>query len=153
MKIKLFFLFLFLGIMAGCSQGNPPTLPKPSPNPDLYPCGNLPEERAENKAFKGIELYSYPNKDDQWVFSVLVGTNRSKTYTEVTGHSLDVDQLEDCFCKLAVGEWVSWSNTSFDPSADESIHVFPIPPDSLISEVKSLALTCEIELGAIIFSD
>jgi hypothetical protein len=149
MNKRILFFFLFLGFLASCSQGNFSTSSEPTPNPDLYPCDNLPAVRAEEKAFKGIELYSYPNSDDQWVFSVLSGTNRIKTYQEVTGQSLNINQLENCFCKLAVGESIKWGNTAYGSDEDFSFHAFPIPPDTLQSNVFSLALDCEIELVAL----
>lgn len=140
---KIFYLLLFFSFLGGCSQLNTPTLPENTANPDLYPCESLPEQRTEGKAFKGIELYSYSNNDDQWVFSVLVGTNRIKTYQEVIAEALNIDQLEVCFCTLAVGERVFWTNYLIGSAGDEYLLN---PPESLISEVQNLALACEIEL-------
>jgi hypothetical protein len=60
------------------------------------------EEKSATKSFldtlkvphemKGYEIYSWPEGKD-WYFSILVGTNRIKTYEEVTSNNTSVLHL------------------------------------------------------------
>lgn len=61
-------------------------------------------------SMKGWELYSWPNGNN-WYYSILVGTNRLKTYQEVTHNSIivmGVDSLKLLLDKLPPGEEISW---------------------------------------------
>ena len=136
-------LFIFV---VGCSQKEYSIVATQTTGESLSLCASLPEERITESAFKGIELFSYQNEVGEWVFSVLVGTNVTKTYDQVLSDPLTIEELGDCLCKMAADEYVFWLNQALGSSADELLYVFPTPPDSLIYEVENLAETCEINL-------
>jgi hypothetical protein len=61
-------------------------------------------------SMKGWELYSWPNGND-WNYSILVGTNRVKSYEEVTGNKIIVtgkDSLKMVLDKFPENENILW---------------------------------------------
>ena len=77
------------------------TVPVKSFNPDTI---NFPH------SMKGWELYSWPNGND-WNYSILMGTNRTKSYLEVTTNQLVVcgkDSLKMLLDKFTAGEYLFW---------------------------------------------
>jgi hypothetical protein len=68
--------------------------------------------RMAKAAFKGVELYSWPARDG-FRFSLLWGTNRTKTTAEIRSEAcalVSVDALKDVLVRLAPGEHVVWSH-------------------------------------------
>jgi hypothetical protein len=69
------------------------------------------QERPAQKAFKGIELYSWQDSKGNWLFALLPGTNRLKSEAEVKKQENQipgVEELEKHFTRLAEGEQVFW---------------------------------------------
>jgi hypothetical protein len=65
---------------------------------------------AAQSSMKGYELYSWKIKD-HWYYSLLPGTNRSKTYEEITAPGVvkkDASGLKAELEKLPKGEEVFW---------------------------------------------
>lgn len=63
-------------------------------------------------SMKGYELYSWQVRGT-WYFSLIVGTNRQKTVSEVTSSRVRIKGTESLLRKLALlpaGEEVSWSS-------------------------------------------
>ncbi|HEX3008856.1 MAG TPA: hypothetical protein VHO90_14705 [Bacteroidales bacterium] len=61
-------------------------------------------------SMKGWELYSW-TQNNTWNFSILVGTNRNKTYTEVIENDFKVkgvDSLKLLLAKLPAKEEIFW---------------------------------------------
>jgi hypothetical protein len=61
-------------------------------------------------SMKGWELYTWPEGDD-WKYSILNGTNRLKTYQEVTTNQITVmgiDSLKMLIDKFPVKEEIFW---------------------------------------------
>ena len=116
-------MVLFI-VVIGCSQKEYSIVATQTTGESLSLCASLPEERITESAFKGIELFSYQNEVGEWVFSVLVGTNVTKTYDQVLSDPLTIEELGDCLCKMAADEYVFWLNqakpghpTEMSPSA------------------------------------
>ena len=68
--------------------------------------------RATKPVAKGYELYSWQVADGSWRYSLLLGTNRSKTNDEVTAAAVvinDVSALKSRLAALATNEQVFWS--------------------------------------------
>src|SRR5947208_5874400 len=75
------------------------------------------QEMRSQKAFKGMELYSWRDSSGDWMFALLPGTNRLKTEVEVkkTGNRIPgVKELEKSFLRLAEGELVLWAHRDLD---------------------------------------
>lgn len=67
--------------------------------------GQLPRQ-----SMKGYELYSWKVKG-RWHYSLLAGTNRTKTYEEITSQSAErkgIEALESELQKISRGEEVFW---------------------------------------------
>ncbi len=113
----------------------------------LVGCNKSASNRPEQPAFKGMELYSWQGEDDEWRFSLLIGTNRNKLLSEVQAEPLDIDTVKKSFCKMAIGESIFWGRFAWD-LASEANFEFVCPPASRVNELKERASFCKIELVA-----
>ena len=125
-------------LVSGCQaapQATEPALEKAAPTPESNPL--LP--RPGEKSMKGFELYSW-QVGDQWVFALLVGTNREKTLAEIqaTDVRLDgLDELQAVLTSIPAGEYVTW--LSRDSLA--------FPPEEIIQQVQEICAKQGLELG------
>ena len=90
------------------------------------------------ESMKGYELYSW-QEDNQWDFSLLVGTNREKTLDEIKSVDtvlLDVDALISTLEKVPPGQYVTWS----------SKETLSFPPDNIIKQVEQVCKDKELIL-------
>ena len=98
------------------------------------------QDRPLEKAFKGMELYSWTNSSGEWVFALMVGTNREKTAAEIQNVKYvipNTSALEKRFSRLAVGEQVYWYAGFND---------FSYPDKKILEEVTLSAKKAQIEL-------
>ena len=102
-------------------------------------------QRGEQIAFKGMELYSWQNEDSGWQFSILEGTNRNKTLEEVQAMPLDLQGVKNAIAKMAVGELLFWTNSVYDTSSGQTLHL-PFPPGTVVDELKEFAREKQVEL-------
>ena len=82
-------------------------------------------------SMKGYELYSWKSRGE-WHFSLLVGTNRLKTFSEIRSPKISVTgarALKGRLNQLAGGEELTWSAGSVPRTV--------LPPEEIIDEVKS----------------
>ena len=99
-------------IPVSSSTGDGPSLPIVK----TVPASASPGEPGANeaglpKSMKGYELYSW-QEDGDWRFALVAGTNRQKTYEEITEPgvvSLTTGALEFKLDSLPAGELVFWS--------------------------------------------
>jgi hypothetical protein len=66
--------------------------------------------QAPQQPMKGYELYSWKVKGN-WHYSLLVGTNRAKTYDDIISRNperIGTEALEEELKKIPKGEEVSW---------------------------------------------
>jgi 1-deoxy-D-xylulose 5-phosphate reductoisomerase len=108
----LVFVILLAAILSGCRSAATPT------------ATDLPE------SMKGYELYSW-QEGSQWRFSLLVGTNREKTLSEI--QSVDVvlrgmDALKATLERIPAGQYVTWSTKE----------TLSFPPDEMIRQVEQI---------------
>ena len=101
--------------------------------------------RNSQKAFKGMELYSWQDESDVWQFSILPGTNRNKTIAEVKENPLEIRDVKTKFCQMAKGEQIFWMPQAQDSATGES-QPFPPPSEEIITEIETFALDCKVEL-------
>lgn len=68
-------------------------------------------KRADHTAGKGMELYSWKPKGEDWHFSLVHGTNRMKSLEEITDQKnviIGIENLKHALSVLAVGEDIVW---------------------------------------------
>jgi hypothetical protein len=83
------------------------------------------------ESMKGYELYSW-QVQDAWYFALVVGTNRIKTYEEVSSPEARVKGLEALKSELdglPDGGWVFWSG--------QRVPNTTLPPDEMIDEIRA----------------
>ena len=108
----------------------------------LAPVGELlAEDREEKPRFKGVEMYSWKDAKQGWVYALLSGTNRLKTEAEVKSSPrlVGTGTLGPALEKLAEGEQVFWSSHGLDG--------FELPPVAKIREIKALAKKARVKLS------
>lgn len=99
------------------------------------------QERSREKAFKGMELYSWKDSNGDWVFALLPGTNRIKPETEIKKQEKQIpntNELEIRFSQLAEGEQVFWVNPDRKG--------FSYPNQSTIDKIIASAKKAKVEL-------
>ena len=101
--------------------------------------------RPKEKAFKGMELYSWQGDDGQWSYAILFGTNRIKSSDEVLSHPLDIDGVKEGLCKLAPGEQVFWRSGEWSLSNGEELDLEK-PPQEIVNQVIDHATDCDVDL-------
>lgn len=90
---------------------------------------------AAPHAFKGYELYSWRDVRGQWLYALLLGTNRLKTAEEILSAGIPEAQLRLELAKLPPGESVSWC----PPSGVELEPPFSNPPAPVVDRLLALA--------------
>jgi len=108
--------------------------------------GQSPQSsRAEQTAFKGMELYAWQNKTGGWQYAILEGTNRNKTLAEVQTAPLDLEDVKIAIGKMAVGEALFWMNKVYDTSSSQIVNL-PFPPDTVVNELKDFTREKQVDL-------
>lgn len=91
------------------------------------------------ESMKGYELYSW-EKNGEWYFSILIGTNREKTLEEIQSPDAvlqGMDELKAALESIPAGQYVTWSAP--EPLA--------FPPEDLIQQVQKICKEQGLELG------
>jgi diacylglycerol kinase (ATP) len=104
-----------------------------------------PVSRAEQTAFKGLELYSWQDENDGWQYSILEGTNRNKTLEEVQAISSDLQGVKNVIAKMAMGESLFWTNRVQDTVSGQILQL-SFPPDEVVDELTEFAREKQVEL-------
>lgn len=89
-------------------------------------------------SMKGWELYSWPNGND-WNYSILVGTNRAKTYSEVVTNKVAVigkDSLKMLLDKFPASEEIFWTGKR---SGDGWVNL-SFPESKTVDEIKNYCI-------------
>jgi len=88
---------------------------------------------------KGWELYSWPNNDD-WNYSILEGTNRVKSYDEVTSNSIVVSgkaPLKQLLDKFPENESIFWMGQKWLENSWSGSHAnLSLPDNKTVDEIK-----------------
>jgi len=108
-------------------------------------------------SMKGYELYSW-SEDGQWHFTLITGTDRSKTLEEVTSHEdymseagwvqvhvAGVDAIKAVLGKLPEGEEVSWLAGLREQTEETDIDI-QLPPEPTIYTIREHAGQCGLDL-------
>ncbi len=132
---RLLLALLALGLGCGYLQPLRPTA-------TATPAAPLP------RSMKGYELYSW-REGDGWRFTLITGTNRLKTYEEITAPEdtvsaegwvkitvTAVDALKALLARLPRGEWVFWAGEGWWGQAHEGVKGNLARPDqALVDDV------------------
>lgn len=93
-------------------------------------------QRLKKPAFKGVELYSWKHETGPFRFSLLWGTNRNKSDSEIKAQRcvlFDVPAVKAVLGHLAEGEHVFWANATCPQKDCE------YPPGEVMQELRSHA--------------
>jgi len=108
--------------------------------------GQSPQtSRAEQTAFKGMELYTWQDKTGGWQYAILEGTNRNKTLAEVQAAPLDLQGVKMAIGQLAVGESLFWMNNAYDTDAGQTLNL-PLPPQAIVDDILRFAHEKQVNL-------
>ena len=94
-------------------------------------------------AMKGYELYSW-QAGGEWCFSLVLGTNRLKTYQEVKADTVAVKGLDSIQARLEQlprGEQVFW--------VKQGVPGMSLPPDAIIEQIKQLCGRLGISIAVV----
>jgi hypothetical protein len=108
-------------------------------------------------SFKGYELYSWP-EDRQWHFTLITGTNRTKTTEEITSkedyvsetgwvkiHVVGTDAIKNVLSRLPQGESVFWCDELHIGQASETNIDLQLPPEQITDAIKEHAERCGLD--------
>lgn len=99
---------------------------------------------------KGWELYSWPNGND-WNYSILLGTNRAKSYLEVTTNQLVVygkDSLKMLLDKFPAGEYLFWAGKGWlGNSWSDNFGYLALPDNATKLEIENYCIQRKIVLS------
>lgn len=107
------------------------------------------DEREGRPRFKGTELYSWKDAESEWVFKLVVGTNRLKLEEEIKfpgGQLHGVEELKKALARLAVGEYVAWCHQYIGDDSPDRAEAFQFPPKAMVEEIEKAAKDAEIHL-------
>lgn len=94
-------------------------------------------------SMKGWELYSWPSGND-WNFSILPGSNRITTYSEVTTNLITVsgsDSLKMLLDKFPENEEILWPGTNWLDSCWKSNYGnLSLPDSNKVNEIKAYSI-------------
>ena len=101
------------------------------------------------RSFKGYELYSW-EEEGQWHFTLITGTNRTKTMEEITSkedfisetgwvriHVVGIDAIKDVLSRLPEGESVCWCDELHIGQTTEPN--LQLPPEQITNIIKKSA--------------
>ena len=112
LTLRILFSFMLSSLLLGCESAAQPAITQ------------LPE------SMKGYELYSW-QAGGQWRFSLLMGTNREKTLTEIKSADTilrGMDALKSALEKVPSGQYITWSTRE----------AMSFPPDDIIRRVAQI---------------
>jgi len=109
------------------------------------------------RSMKGYELYSW-QEDGQWRFTLITGTNRTKTMEEITSeedfisetgwvkiHVVGVDAIKDVLGRVPEGESVCWCDGLHIGQTTETDINIQLPPEAAIDDIKEYARQCGLD--------
>jgi len=106
-------------------------------NPEIIPTQNM-TINIEHSA-SGWELYSW-KIEDHWKYSILIGTNRVKTYDEVTTSKIMVtgeEKLKEILKLFPEGEHFTWIGQGWLERCWQSDYKnLVLPPEIILEDIK-----------------
>lgn len=131
LKITLIFIFYSFALLNCTKDKNRNSDPVKTLTLDMI---------SFNHSDKGWELYSWPNGND-WNYSILPGTNRLKSYEEVTTNKIIVpgkDSLKMLLGKLPENEQIFWiSETWLKNIWGNNYGSLSLPDQNTVDDIKT----------------
>jgi hypothetical protein len=107
------------------------------------------------RSFKGYELYSW-EEEDQWHFTLITGTDRTKTIEEITSEGdfvsetgwvkiqvVGADAIKDVLRRLPEGESVFWCDELHIGQSTETD--LQLPPEEIAYAIEEYAKQCSLD--------
>lgn len=141
-KIGLLVLFIFVCVWS-CKRDDETQATKDNRN-NQTPEVSLLDTVTFQKNMKGWELYSWVSGSD-WNYSLMVGTNRLKTFDEIIHNKVVVrgkENVKILLGKLPDYEQVLWAGNRFAGSLQ-------LPSQSIIDEIKTFCNSEKITLAVL----
>lgn len=145
---KFFILsMIFTLLLSACTA--------PSPGYTEPDWEKIPDQLPES--LKGYELYSWQVGED-WIFTLITGTNRSKSFEEITSTEdnyedgfikitvLDLEDLQTLLSRLPPGTELFWSGIDLTGQVEEGTLYFSYPPQESLNEITKWAGELDIQL-------
>ena len=114
-------------------------------------------------SMKGYELYSW-EEDNQWHFTLITGTNRTKTMEEITSKEdyiskngwvkiqvVVADAIEDVQSRLPPNESVFWCDELHIEQTTETNINLQLPPEHITDAIKEHAERCDLDFAATVY--
>jgi hypothetical protein len=115
-------------------------------------------------SLKGYELYSW-EEDNQWHFTLITGTNRTKTMEEITSKEdfisetgwvkiqvVGADAIKDVLSRLPQSESVSWCDELHIGQITETNIDLQLPPEQIVDAIKEHAERCDLDFAVTVRS-
>ena len=145
---KIFLLsVVIVTLLSSCANGSPGySTPDWEKIPDQLPA-----------SLNGYELYSW-QVNEEWNFTLTTGTNRSKSFEEITSTEnkyedefikitvTDVEDLKTLLGRLPAGTEVFWSGIDLTGQVEEDTLYFSYPPPETVKEITKWAEELDIQL-------
>jgi hypothetical protein len=100
-------------------------------------------------SMKGWELYSWPMGND-WNYSILIGTNRLKSYEEVKTNKVIVtgeDSLKMVLDKFPANEMITWIGPGWiERCWDDNANDLSLPPQEILNDIKEYCISHKLTL-------
>ncbi len=99
------------------------------------------DKREKEPRFKGVELYSWKDKENNWMYVLAEGSNAQKTEKEIREEYKAIKgtaELKKALALVAEKEQVFWSN--------HRLSGFEFPPEGTRKEIEKAAKEAKIEL-------
>ena len=106
------------------------------------------------QSMKGYELYSW-EEDNQWHFTLITGTNRTKTLEEITSKEdyisesgwvktqvVSIDAIKDVLSRLPQSESIFWCDGMRLVQTTETNIYIQLPPEQITAAIKEHAEQC-----------
>lgn len=152
MKKLILTVILSTLMITACGQAAPGTENATGQQSAVFPTPDwksIPDPLPQS--MKGYELYAWQTESG-WVYTLVTGTNRNKSFEEITtpGNNTDgeglikvtVAGLEDLMTllrRLPTGEEVFWSGINLSGQVSEGTLYFSYPPEEQITKILQLA--------------
>ena len=140
-KPKFILILFLIWILTECSKDST-QIQEPTNQLDL-------DKLTFTHSMKGWELYSWPDGND-WNYSFLIGTDRLKSYDEVTTNEIIVtgkDSLKMVLDKFPEGEIITWIGRGWlERCWGGNFNNLSLPPKDIIDEIKQYCININLIL-------